>query len=141
MIESISVINAIKIINDVPKYNKIIKDFVDMKYNEMFPNKNDIPKDKYSDMRYDFEDNYFSNRNVRRPVTKDDIEKAFVFIDSEFKKVTWNNFNRFEILGDRHIVIHFQYGWSNVGLSASFIVDLLPEIRNEKIDKLLNENS
>lgn len=138
MIESTSVINAIKIINEVPKYNKIIKDFVDMKYNEMFPNRNDIPKDKYSDMRYDFEDNYFSNRNVRRPVTKDDIEKASLFIDCEFKKVTWNTFNRFEILEDRYIVIYFQYGWSNVELSASFIVDLLPEIRSEKIDKLLN---
>lgn len=50
----------------------------------------------------------------------------------------WNSYKGFVIISDKEIKVEYSYGYGDMEYDDSFSVDLTSEIRDNKIDEIIN---
>lgn len=126
---------------DISKHQEIIQDYVNKKYKEFFPLDTSVLPSNYGWLRAHF---------IHRKNSGFSEEYLKESIDEEFKELTWNKYGNFVLESRTKIRINYTYGFyeseydknsildGGVCSNSSYIiVDILPEIREQKINSLL----
>ncbi len=51
----------------------------------------------------------------------------------------WNSYKGYTIISDSKIEVKYSYGYGDIEYDDSFTIDLTPEIRDNKIDEIINK--